>query len=44
MDIPVGVEVLCSDGLCGRSTYVLINPVRKKVTHLVVKEAKPPHT
>lgn len=43
MDIPVGVEVHCSDGLCGRSTYVLIDPVRKEVTHLVVKEAKSPH-
>lgn len=42
MDIPVGVEVHCADGLCGRSTYVLINPVRKEVTHLVVKEAEPP--
>jgi sporulation protein YlmC with PRC-barrel domain len=43
MDIPVGVEVHCADGLCGRSTYVLINPVRREVTHLVVKEAGSPH-
>jgi sporulation protein YlmC with PRC-barrel domain len=43
MDIPVGVEVHCADGLCGRSTYVLINPVRREVTHLVVKEAESPH-
>jgi sporulation protein YlmC with PRC-barrel domain len=43
MDIPVDVDVHCTDGLCGRSTYVLINPVRKKVTHLVVKEAGPSH-
>ena len=43
MNIPVDVEVYCTDGLCGRSTYVLVNPVRKKVTHLVVKEAEPPH-
>ncbi len=43
MDIPVGVEVHCTDGLCGRSTYVLIDPVRKEVTHLVVKEAESPH-
>jgi sporulation protein YlmC with PRC-barrel domain len=43
MDIPVGVEVHCRDGLCGRSTYVLIDPVRKEVTHLVVKEAASPH-
>jgi len=44
MDIPVGVEVHCTDGLCGRSTSVLINPVRKEVTHLVVKETEWPHT
>ena len=43
MDIPVNVDVYCTDGLCGRSTYVLINPVREKVTHVVVKEAEAPH-
>jgi len=42
MDISVGVKVHCADGLCGRSTYVLINPVRREVTHLVVKEAESP--
>ena len=36
--IPVGAEVSCTDGVCGKSTYVLINPVTEKVTHLVVKE------
>ena len=44
MDIPVDVEVHCSDGLCGRSTYVLLDPAHKEVTHLVVKEAESPHT
>ena len=43
MDIPVNVDVYCTDGLCGRSTYVLVNPVREKVTHLVVKEARAPN-
>jgi sporulation protein YlmC with PRC-barrel domain len=43
MDIPVDVPVHCSDGMGGRSTCVLINPVRNEVTHLVVKEAKAPH-
>jgi sporulation protein YlmC with PRC-barrel domain len=43
MDIPVNVEVHCNDGLCGRSTYVLVDPRRKEVTHLVVKEAEAPH-
>ena len=43
MDIPVNVDVHCTDGLCGRSTYVLINPVHKKVTHLVIQETEPSH-
>ncbi len=44
MDIPVNVNVHCADGLCGRSTYVLIDPVLEQVTHLVVREAEVPHT
>jgi hypothetical protein len=26
MDIPVKAEVLCADGPCGSSIYVIINP------------------
>jgi len=37
MEIPLQAQVECSDGVCGRSMYVLINPVVDKVTHLVVK-------
>jgi hypothetical protein len=44
MDIPMHVNVYCADGLCAESTYVLINPVREKVTHVVVKETRAPHT
>jgi sporulation protein YlmC with PRC-barrel domain len=36
MDIPINAEVHCADGNCGKSTYVIINPVKEKVTHLVV--------
>jgi sporulation protein YlmC with PRC-barrel domain len=43
MHIPVEVEVHCSDGLCGRSTHVLVDVRRKEVTHLVIKESEPPH-
>jgi sporulation protein YlmC with PRC-barrel domain len=39
MEIPVQAQVECTNGLCGRSVYVLINPVTDQVTHLVVKEA-----
>ncbi len=38
MDIPVNAEVLCADGACGHSTYVIINPATLQVTHVVVKE------
>lgn len=38
MDVPIGVEVKCADEVCGRSTYVVINPATEKITHLVVKE------
>ena len=37
MEIPLQAQVECTDGVCGRSMYVLINPVVDKVTHLVVK-------
>jgi sporulation protein YlmC with PRC-barrel domain len=38
VDIPIGVEVRCTDGLCGRSTYVIIDPASERVTHVVVKQ------
>jgi hypothetical protein len=44
MDIPLNAEVRCADGLCGRSTYVIVNPVTRKVTHVVVEERAFPHT
>ena len=44
MDIPVNAEVYCSDGFCGQSTYIIVNPVSRQVTHLVVKEKQAPHT
>lgn len=36
MDIPLNVEVHCTDGQCGRSTYIILNPVTEQVSHLVV--------
>jgi hypothetical protein len=44
MEIPLNAQVDCSDGVCGRSMYVLINPVMDRVTHLVVKEDLSPNT
>ena len=44
MEIPLQAKVECTDGVCGRSVYVLINPVVEQVTHLVVRETSSPHT
>jgi len=44
MEIPLNAQVECTDGVCGRSVYVLINPVIDQVTHLVVKEDLFPNT
>jgi sporulation protein YlmC with PRC-barrel domain len=38
MDIPTNADVLCDNDVCGRSTYVILNPVTKAVTHVVVKQ------
>jgi sporulation protein YlmC with PRC-barrel domain len=43
MDIPIDAEVFCTDGLCGRSTCVVLEPKTEEVTHLVVKENESPH-
>ena len=44
MEIPLNAQVECTDGVCGRSEYVLIYPLNDQVTHLVVKEDSPPNT
>lgn len=43
MDIPMNVEVFCTDGLCGRSTGVVLKPKTEELTHLIVKEKNAPH-
>lgn len=44
MEIPLNVEVDCADGRCGRSTYVIVDPITQEVTHLVVRAERWPHT
>ena len=44
MEIPFNAQVECTDGVCGRSVYVLINPVIDQATHFVVKEDSSPNT
>jgi sporulation protein YlmC with PRC-barrel domain len=38
VDISINAKVVCEDEECGHVSCVLINPVSKKVTHLVVRE------
>jgi sporulation protein YlmC with PRC-barrel domain len=44
MDIRLNVDVHCPDGRCGRSTYIIVNPLTERLTHLVVKEQWPSRT
>jgi sporulation protein YlmC with PRC-barrel domain len=41
MEISLNVDVHCTDGHCGRSTHIILNPVTEKVSHLVVKSKRP---
>jgi sporulation protein YlmC with PRC-barrel domain len=36
MEIPLQAQVECTDGVCGLSSAVIINPVIEQMTHLVV--------
>jgi sporulation protein YlmC with PRC-barrel domain len=44
MEIPLNVEVHCTDGRCGRSTHIILNPATGQVTHIVVREKQPSRT
>ena len=33
----IGTEISCSDGVCGKLTRVVIDPVARTLTHLVVE-------
>lgn len=43
MKFPLNVDVHCTDGLCGRSTHIILNPITEKVMHIVVKEQEAPY-
>jgi len=38
MDIPLNVKVRCVDGDCGKTTTIILNPITKEITHVVVKD------
>ena len=35
--VPIGVEAVCTDGACGTVSRVVVDPVARAVTHLVVE-------
>jgi sporulation protein YlmC with PRC-barrel domain len=37
MDIPLDVEVRCTDGACGKSAAIIVDPQTEQVTHIVVE-------
>jgi uncharacterized membrane protein len=37
LNIPLGVEVECADGFCGRSTHIIFDPIRRKASYFVVQ-------
>jgi sporulation protein YlmC with PRC-barrel domain len=37
--VTIGAQVRCSDGACGKVTRVVVDPVARAVTHLVVEPA-----
>jgi sporulation protein YlmC with PRC-barrel domain len=41
-DIPLNARVECNDGACGKSTGVIVNPVKRQVTHFVVRDTSLP--
>lgn len=41
-NLPIKAQVACTDGACGKSTNVIVNPVNGKVTHLVIEDKQLP--
>ena len=39
MDIAINAKVLCSDGECGHVYCVIVHPIHKEITHIVVQES-----
>ncbi|MCP4418033.1 MAG: PRC-barrel domain containing protein [Chloroflexi bacterium] len=44
MEIPLNVDVHCTDGRCGRSTLLILNPTTEQLTHVIVREQWPSRT
>lgn len=35
--IPINADVSCTNGYCGKSSHLLLNPITQKLTHIVVQ-------
>jgi len=42
VNIPINAKVECTDGSCGRSTKVIVNPVNRAVTHVAIEDKSLP--
>jgi sporulation protein YlmC with PRC-barrel domain len=42
VNIPINAKVACTDGACGRSTNVVVNPVNRKPTHVAIEDKSLP--
>lgn len=40
VNIPLGVNVECKDGLCGRSTHIIFDPISRRASYFVVENNK----
>ena len=43
MEIPLQAQVECTDGICSRSAYVLMDPIVEQVKFLVARDLIAPH-
>jgi sporulation protein YlmC with PRC-barrel domain len=38
MEIPINAEVSCTDGVCGETTCVIVDPIGEQITQVVVQD------
>jgi hypothetical protein len=38
MNLPINATIACTDGPCGRSQAILLNPITDQITHIIVRE------
>jgi sporulation protein YlmC with PRC-barrel domain len=43
-DIPLGKDVYCTNGLAGQSSHLILNPLNRRITHLVVRKRRFAHS